>query len=71
MSPYHGSDEKIINNDSLGIESSDVDLESGEGRSHISSAKTKDLFNLDLMNSISKYCRVMIHLEYLPPQQLT
>lgn len=51
MSPYYRSDDEIKTNDLLGIESSEVDSEIGEGRSHISSMKTNDFFNLDLMNS--------------------
>ena len=49
--PYQGSDDLIRNRDSSGIDGSDVVAVLSEGRSQRSSAKTKDLFDLDLMNS--------------------
>lgn len=66
MSPYHGSNGKIKNNDSSRMEFLDVVLEFIVGKSHISLAKTKDFF--DLMNSKSKSYRMMFHLEYFPPR---
>ena len=66
-SPYQGSNNAISNRDSLGIDGSDVVLVLSEGRSQRSSAKTKDLFDLDLMNSI-KFLQMKIHFEYFPPR---
>lgn len=67
MSPYHVLDDEIRNIDSSGIGSLDVVSFLAVGRSQISSKKTKDFFDLDLMNSKSNSCRMKIHLEYLPP----
>lgn len=65
--PYHGSDVEIRKNDSSRMESSDVDVASREGRPHISSKRTKDSFNFDLMNSRLNSWRRKIHLDYFPP----
>ena len=67
MSPYQGSDDKIKNNDSSGIEFLDMDLELIVGRSQIKSAKISDFVDLDLMNTKLNSYRMMIHLEYFPP----
>ena len=37
------------------------------GSEHIRSAKTSDLVDLAVVNSKSNSCRIMIHLDYLPP----
>ena len=66
-SPYLGSDDLIRNRDSSGIDGSDVVAVLSEGRSQRSSAKTKDFFDLDLMNSKSNSCKMTIHFEYFPP----
>ena len=52
-SPYQGSDDLIRNRDSSGIDGSGVVAVLSEGRSHRSLAKTKDYFDLDLINSKS------------------
>ena len=66
-SPYQGLDDPIRNKDSSGIDGSDVVAILSEGRSQRSSAKTKDLFDLDLMNSKSNSYNMTIHFEYFPP----
>ena len=64
--PYQGSDDLIKNRDSLGIDGSDIVAVLSEGRSQRSSAKNKDIFDLDLMNSKSNSCKMTIHFEYFP-----
>ena len=64
--PYQVSDDLIRNRESLGIDGSDVVAVLSEGRSQRSSAKTKDFFDLDLMNSKSNSYKMTIHFEYLP-----
>ena len=66
-SPYEGSDDPIRNRDLSGINGSDVVSVLLERRSHRSSAKTKDFFDLDLINSKSNSCKMTIHFEYFPP----
>ena len=65
--PYQGSNDPIRNRDSLGIDGSDIVVVLSEGRSQRSSAKTKDFFYLDLMNSKSNSYKMKIHFEYSPP----
>ena len=67
-SPYQGLDDLIRNRDSSRIDGSDVVAVLSEGRSQRSSAKTKDFFDLDLMNSKSNSCKMTIHFEYFPPR---
>jgi len=38
-----------------------------DGREHINSAKMSDFFDLAIVNSKSKSCKMMIHLEYCTP----
>lgn len=47
----------------------DFDVKSleDEGRAQSISAKIRDFFDLDLMNSISNFYKMTIHLEYFPP----
>ena len=52
-SSYQGSDDPIRNIDSFGIDGSDVVSILSKGSSQRSSAKTKDFFELDLINSKS------------------
>ena len=67
ISPYHGLLEDIRNKDSSRIVSSDVSSLDDDERSHGNSAKTRDFFDLDFVNSRSNYCRIAIHFEYFPP----
>ena len=60
-SSYQGLDDPIINRDSFGIDGFDVVAVLSKGRSQRSSAKTKDLFDLDLMNSKSNSCKIKIN----------
>ena len=66
-SPYQGSDDPTRNKDLSGIDGSDVVLILSEGRSQRSLAKNKYFFDLDLMNSKSNSCKMMMHFEYFPP----
>ena len=66
-SPYQGSDNPIRNIDSSGIDGSDIVSILLQGRSQRSSAKTKELFDLDLINSKSNSSKMTIHFEYSPP----
>ena len=66
--PYQGSDDPIRNKELSGIDGSDVVALLSEGRSQRSSAKTKDFFDLDLMNSKSNSYKMTIHFEYFPPR---
>lgn len=66
-SPYQGLDDPIRNRDLSGIDGFDVVAILLEGMSQRSSVKTKDLFELDLMNSKSNSYKMMIHFEYSPP----
>ena len=66
--PYQGSYDLIRNRDSSRIDGSDIVAVLSQGRSQRSSAKTKDFFDLDLMNSKSNSYKMMIHFEYLPPK---
>ena len=66
-SPYHGSIVLIRNRNSPGNESLGLDSVEAQGRSHMSSAKTKDFFDVALENSRSNSCRITIHREYFPP----
>lgn len=50
ISPYHGSDGFIKKNESSRTELSDVISVLEASNSQISSAKTKDVFELNLMN---------------------
>jgi hypothetical protein len=68
ISTYHMSSELIRKRDSSGKESSATFSVSVEGRSHISSAKTKDFLDLARSNSKSNSWRITIHLEYFPPR---
>ena len=70
ISPYHGSLEDIRNKDSSTNVSLDVELLDDDGKSHSNSAKTRDFFDLDFMNSRSNSCKITIHLEYFPPIHL-
>ena len=65
--PYQGSDDLFGNRDSSEIDGSDVVGILSEGRSQRCSAKTKDFFDLDLMNSKSNSCKMTIHFESPPP----
>ena len=65
--PYLGSYDPIENKDSSGIYGSDIVAVLSKGRSQRSSTKTKDFFDLDLMNSKSNSCKMTIHFEYFPP----
>lgn len=67
MYPYHELNDEIKNNDSFRIESLDVISFSELGRLQINLVKTRDFFDLDLMNSKSNSCRMKIHLDYLTP----
>ena len=60
-SPYHGSVVLIRNRNSSRNESLGSDFVEAQGRSHMSSAKTKDLFDVALANSKSNSCRMTIH----------
>ena len=53
MSPYHGSVVLMRNNDSSGNESEGSVSSIVWGRSHMSSAKTRDFFEVVLANSNS------------------
>ena len=68
-SPYQGLDDPIRNKDSSGIDGSDIVAVLSEGRSQSSSAKTKDFFDLDLMNSKSNSYKLTIHFGYFPPKK--
>jgi hypothetical protein len=68
ISPYHRSSELIRKRDSLGKESSATFSVLVEGRSHISSEKTKDFLDSTHSNSKSKSWRITIHLDYFPPR---
>ena len=67
-SPYQGLYDPIKNRDSSGIDGSDVVAVLSQGRLQRSSAKTKDFFDLDLMNSKSNSYKMTIHFEYFPPR---
>jgi hypothetical protein len=67
ISSYQMSSELIKKRDSLGKESSATFAVSVEGRSHINSTKTKDFLDLTHSNSKSNSWRIIIHLEYFPP----
>ena len=67
-SPYQGSDDPIQNRDSSIIDGSDVVSVLSEGRLQRSSEKTKDFFDLDLMNYKSNSLKMNIHFEYFPPR---
>ena len=64
----HNSHNAIRNKDSSGMDGSVVDSVLLEGRSEVSSVNTKYFFDLDLMNSKSNSCKMMIHFEYFPPR---
>ena len=65
--PYQGSVVLIRNMNSSGNESLGSDFVEAEGRSHMSSAKTKDFFDVALANSRSNSYSMTILQEYLPP----
>ena len=65
-SPYQGLDDPIRNRDLSRIDGSDVVAVVSEERSHISSAKTKDFFDLNLMNSKSNSYKMTINFEFFP-----
>jgi hypothetical protein len=67
MYPYNMSLELIRKRDSSRKESSTTVYVSMEGRSHINSTKTKDFFDLARSNSKSNSWRIIILLEYFPP----
>lgn len=66
MSPYHGSNVQIRKRGSLAKQSSAPFSISVWGKSHNSSTKIKDFFDLDFSNSKSNSCRMTIHFEYFP-----
>ncbi len=68
ISPYHGSLDDIRNKDSSMIDALDVESLDDDGKSHSNSAKTRDFFDLDFMNSRSNSCKIAIHFEYFPPR---
>jgi len=57
---------KIRNRYSSKIDAYDVKSLEDEGRSQSNLAKTRDFFDLDLMNSKSNSCKITIHLVYFP-----
>ena len=65
--PYHRSDDLITNKYSSRMDGFDVDSMLLEGRSQISSVKTKEFFDLDLINSKSNSYKMIIHFEYFHP----
>jgi len=67
ISLYHRSLDDIKNKDSSTIVSLDVESLDDDGKSHNNSAKTRDFFDLDFMNSRSNSYKIAIHFEYLPP----
>ena len=67
ISMYHGSVVLMINNDSSGNESKGSIVSVVQGRSHISSEKTKDFLEVLLENSNSNSWRITIQCEYFPP----
>jgi hypothetical protein len=66
ISPYQRSSELIRKMDSSGKESFSTFFVSVQGRSHITSANTKDFLDLARSNSKSNSWRITIHLEYFP-----
>ena len=65
--PYQGSDDLIRSRESSRIDGSIVVTVLLEGRSQRISTKTKDFFDLDLMNSKSNSYKTTIHFKYFPP----
>lgn len=67
MSPYQGSGVLIRNKFSLGIFSVKLVGVVADGRAQIKSTKTRNFFDLEIINSKSNSCRMMIHLDYSSP----
>ena len=66
VSLYHGSVILMKNNDSSNNESKGYVVLVVRGRSHISSAKTRDFLEVLLANSNSNSWRITIQREYFP-----
>ena len=67
ISSYHGSVMLMRNNDSYGNESKGSIVLVVRGRSHISSAKTREFLEILLAISSSNSWRITIQREYFPP----
>ena len=67
ISPYHGSFVLMRNKDSSGNESKGSVVLVVQGRSYISSTKTRDFLEVLLVNSISNSWRIKIQCDYFPP----